>query len=36
MSKNWYDVSRKGLAKLIEPIRESEYGKYLQRLLARG
>ena len=25
-----------GLARLIEPIRESEYGKYLQRLLARG
>jgi len=25
-----------GLAKLIEPIRDSEYGKYLQRLLARG
>jgi glucose-1-phosphate thymidylyltransferase len=25
-----------GLAKLIVPIRESEYGKYLQRLLARG
>ena len=22
--------------KLIQPIRESEYGKYLQRLLARG
>ena len=25
-----------GLARLIEPIRETEYGKYLQRLLARG
>jgi glucose-1-phosphate thymidylyltransferase len=25
-----------GLARLIEPIQESEYGKYLQRLLARG
>jgi len=25
-----------GLAKLIEPIRDAEYGKYLQRLLARG
>ena len=25
-----------GLARLIEPIRESEYGKYLQRLLASG
>jgi glucose-1-phosphate thymidylyltransferase len=25
-----------GLERLIEPIRESEYGKYLQRLLARG
>jgi len=25
-----------GLARLIEPIRDSEYGKYLQRLLARG
>jgi glucose-1-phosphate thymidylyltransferase len=25
-----------GLARLIEPIRESEYGKYLRRLLARG
>jgi len=25
-----------GLSRLIEPIRESEYGKYLQRLLARG
>ena len=25
-----------GLARLIEPSRESEYGKYLQRLLARG
>jgi glucose-1-phosphate thymidylyltransferase len=25
-----------GLAKLIEPIRDSEYGKYLQRLLTRG
>jgi glucose-1-phosphate thymidylyltransferase len=25
-----------GLARLIEPIRESDYGKYLQRLLARG
>jgi glucose-1-phosphate thymidylyltransferase len=25
-----------GLARLIEPIHDSEYGKYLQRLLARG
>jgi glucose-1-phosphate thymidylyltransferase len=25
-----------GLSRLIEPIRDSEYGKYLQRLLARG
>src|SRR5262249_3898777 len=25
-----------GLAELIAPIRQSEYGKYLQRLLARG
>jgi glucose-1-phosphate thymidylyltransferase len=25
-----------GLARLIEPIRETEYGRYLQRLLARG
>jgi len=25
-----------GLAKLIEPIHDSEYGKYLQRLMARG
>jgi glucose-1-phosphate thymidylyltransferase len=25
-----------GLAELIEPIRDSEYGKYLQRLLAHG
>jgi glucose-1-phosphate thymidylyltransferase len=25
-----------GLARLIEPIKESEYGKYLQRLLLRG
>jgi glucose-1-phosphate thymidylyltransferase len=25
-----------GLARLIEPIRQSEYGKYLQRLLDRG
>jgi glucose-1-phosphate thymidylyltransferase len=25
-----------GLARLIEPIRDSEYGRYLQRLLARG
>jgi glucose-1-phosphate thymidylyltransferase len=25
-----------GMAGLIEPIRQSEYGKYLQRLLARG
>jgi len=25
-----------GLARLIEPIQDSEYGKYLQRLLARG
>ena len=25
-----------GLGRLIEPIRDSEYGKYLQRLLARG
>ena len=25
-----------GLARLIEPIKDSEYGKYLQRLLARG
>jgi glucose-1-phosphate thymidylyltransferase len=25
-----------GLAELIEPIRDSEYGKYLQRLLAQG
>jgi len=25
-----------GLARLIEPIRESEYGKYLQLILARG
>jgi glucose-1-phosphate thymidylyltransferase len=25
-----------GLAELIAPIRDSEYGKYLQRLLARG
>jgi len=25
-----------GMEKLIQPIRESEYGKYLQRLLARG
>jgi glucose-1-phosphate thymidylyltransferase len=25
-----------GLARLIEPIRDSEYGKYLQRRLARG
>ena len=25
-----------GLARLIEPIRDSEYGKYLQRLLAMG
>jgi glucose-1-phosphate thymidylyltransferase len=25
-----------GLARLIEPIEGSEYGKYLQRLLARG
>ena len=25
-----------GLAKLIDPIADSEYGKYLQRLLARG
>ncbi|MBV8392206.1 MAG: glucose-1-phosphate thymidylyltransferase, partial [Alphaproteobacteria bacterium] len=25
-----------GMKKLIQPIRDSEYGKYLQRLLARG
>jgi glucose-1-phosphate thymidylyltransferase len=25
-----------GLARLIDPIKDSEYGKYLQRLLARG
>jgi glucose-1-phosphate thymidylyltransferase len=25
-----------GMEKLIQPIRETEYGKYLQRLLARG
>jgi glucose-1-phosphate thymidylyltransferase len=25
-----------GLARLIEPIKSSEYGKYLQLLLARG
>ena len=29
-------VDDEGLEKLIAPIRESEYGKYLQRLLARG
>jgi len=29
-------IADAGLARLIEPIRESEYGKYLQRLLARG
>lgn len=32
--KGYIDDS--GLEKLIQPIRESEYGKYLQRLLARG
>jgi glucose-1-phosphate thymidylyltransferase len=32
--KGYIDDS--GLARLIEPIKESEYGKYLQRLLARG
>jgi glucose-1-phosphate thymidylyltransferase len=32
--KGYIDAA--GLAGLIEPIRESEYGKYLQRLLARG
>ena len=29
-------IDGEGLARLIEPIRESEYGKYLQRLLAMG
>ena len=29
-------IDNEGLARLIEPIRESEYGKYLQRLLAMG
>jgi glucose-1-phosphate thymidylyltransferase len=29
-------VDDSGLEKLITPIRDSEYGKYLQRLLARG
>jgi glucose-1-phosphate thymidylyltransferase len=28
-------IDDQGLAKLIEPIKQSEYGKYLQRLLAR-
>ncbi len=32
--KGYIDDS--GLERLIEPIRQSEYGKYLQRLLARG
>jgi glucose-1-phosphate thymidylyltransferase len=32
--KGYIDAA--GFARLIEPIRESEYGKYLQRLLARG
>jgi glucose-1-phosphate thymidylyltransferase len=29
-------IDDQGLARLIEPIKQSEYGKYLQRLLARG
>jgi len=29
-------IDDKGLARLIEPIRDSEYGKYLRRVLARG
>lgn len=29
-------IDDQGLERLIEPIRQSEYGKYLQRLLARG
>lgn len=29
-------IDDEGMARLIEPIRESEYGKYLQSLLARG
>jgi glucose-1-phosphate thymidylyltransferase len=29
-------IDNAGLARLIEPIKVSEYGKYLQRLLARG
>jgi glucose-1-phosphate thymidylyltransferase len=32
--KGYIDAA--GLARLIEPIKESEYGKYLQRLLAMG
>ena len=32
--KGYIDAA--GFASLIEPIKESEYGKYLQRLLARG
>jgi glucose-1-phosphate thymidylyltransferase len=32
--KGYIDAA--GLARLIEPIQESEYGKYLHRLLARG
>jgi glucose-1-phosphate thymidylyltransferase len=32
--KGYIDAAR--LARLIDPIKESEYGKYLQRLLARG
>lgn len=29
-------IDNAGFARLIEPIKDSEYGKYLQRLLARG
>lgn len=29
-------IDNEGLARLIEPIKQSEYGKYLQRLLTRG
>jgi glucose-1-phosphate thymidylyltransferase len=29
-------IDDKGLGRLIDPIKDSEYGKYLQRLLARG
>ena len=32
--KGYIDAA--GLSRLIEPIKESEYGKYLQRLLAQG